>query len=366
MIKPLREYVKLKKIIKIIAIILASIIVLPVFILFIGRGVNDIRFRLPGGIREKGYIELGGVEQYINIRGVSVTNPVIIFLHGGPGSPASYILPVQRIVEADYTLVYWDQRGCGRSYIKSPDTELSFEILLNDLDELVDYATQRFNQPIIIVGHSWGTVLGITYAGSHPEKIAGYIGMGQVISQIETQRFASTEAARLAREAGNEQDASKIEMLFQDFYREPLSDNNYEGKLNMAQYKYLPFPARDMTIPALLSPDFDWNSLRWHLALMTRSNTAHRAFDAMEPLLEALIEFAPPDYLSIPVVFIHGTVDYSTPAVLTQEYCENLIAPEKEMLVLSGIGHVLFEDPVDKNLKVFSEALRKALAIVLE
>ena len=354
---------KLRKTVRIIAIVLAAIILLPIITLIIGRGVNDIRARLPGGIREKGYIKLGGIEQYINIRGADTSNPVIIFLHGGPGGPTSYILPTQQCVETDYTFIYWDQRGSGRSYIKSPYTEISFDILLNDLDELVDYAAARFNQPIIIVGHSWGTLLGITYAKEHPDKIAGYIGMGQVVSEFEAQRLSSTEAARLAREAENEQNALEIEALYQEFLNEPVSENNYAGRLNGVQYEYLPFPIRDVTIPALLSPDFGWDNLRWELSL---GFDIYECFNAMEPLFKAVYEKTPPDDISIPVVFINGNIDYSTPAALVQEYAERLTAPKKEVFILQGFGHVLFEDPMDKDLEIFSETLRKALAFVLE
>lgn len=352
---------RLRRVVKIVSLVLASIIVLPIIALFIGRGVNDIWLRLPDGVRDKTYIELGGVEQYINIRGADTSNPVIIFLHGGPGGAVSYITPFQQNFEADYTCIYWDQRGCGRSYIKSPNAEISFEILLKDLDDLVDYAAERFSQPIIIVGHSWGTILGITYAEAHPDKLAGYIGMSQVIDQIEAQRLASIEAARLARGAGNEQDALEIEVLFQAFSKEPygVGDNDFEAKLNMANYKYLPWDeGKDMTIPALLSSDFDWDTLRWEL--LPRSDM-ERAYDAMEPLFKTIIEFAPPDNFNIPIVFITGSTDNLTPAVLVQEYSERLIAPKKEVFIIPELGHNLLSE----NLEVSSEILRKALAAML-
>jgi len=348
-----------------IVIILVGMIIVPIIALFIGRSVNDFRLRLPGGVREKGYIQLGGVKQYINIRGANTSNPVVIYLHGGPGQSPVYIGLIQKSIdEADYTLIYWDQRGSGRSYIKSLNAALSFEILLNDLDELVDYATERFNQPIVIVGHSWGTMLGGKYAEAYSDKIAGFIGIGQAVDRIEAERLTSIEAARLAREAGNEPDALEIETLFQIFLKDPLGRND-DGealwKLVNLEYKYLPQnPGKDTTIAALLSPDFDWDSLRYEL--LRRTDIVKYA-KVQNPLRNAFDGFAPPDKLKIPVVLIQGSIDYVTPAVLTQEYFERLTAPRKEIVILPGIGH----SPMDEegDFEMFSETLRKGLASIL-
>jgi len=366
---------KLRRIVKIIAITLVGIIVLPIIALFVGRGVNDIRLRLPNGIREKTYIELGGVEQYINIRGADASNPVIIFLHGGGGG-TTHILPVQQIVEADYTFIYWSQRDGGMTYVKSPDAELSLEIYLSDLDELVDYTTRRFNQPIILVGHSGGTRIGTLYAQAHPDKLAGYIGIGQIsgADPIDEIKFIVSEAARFAREAGNEQDALRIEMLFglwQDYFNDESSviDTSMMEKLEELDSlinKYLPSPPqKDMTILGLLNPDFDWNSLRWELAVRMGINLGvdiDKYCEKMESAGEGFSQ-APPENLDIPVVVINGSVDYATPAVFAQEYFERLTAPKKEIFILPGVGHQPWEE--EGHFEIFSETLIKALAIVL-
>jgi pimeloyl-ACP methyl ester carboxylesterase len=377
--KPSENKGKSRKVVKIISIILALIILLPIIALFIGRGVNDIRLRLPGGVREKGYIELGGALQYISIRGADASNPVIIYLHGG-GSPG-YILPLQQIVEADYTFVFWEQRGEGRSYIKSPDAELSLEILLNDLDELVDYAAERFNQPIIIVGHSGGTTLGIQYAEAHPDKLAGFIGIGQMVDSSEAGRFFVKETARSARESGNEQDALEIEEIdgfLEEFWKNHPDLDYYTvddvtrakiDKIISLLDQYDPFPSpptRDDTVSALLSPDFDWARFRWELALRNLDPwiDIEKVFDAQQPVAEVFGNLTPPGNLDIPVVFINGSIDGFTPAVLVQEYFERLTAPKKEIFILQGVGHLPMEEK--ENIEIFSETLKKALAIVLE
>ncbi|MEG0692117.1 MAG: alpha/beta fold hydrolase [Oscillospiraceae bacterium] len=163
---------------KIITVILCAVILLAtlLFILFVVSSAsksinkNKIQQVTSGGINEECYIKLGRIEQYIQIRGQSKSNPIIVFLHGGPGNPNSNLsYYFQPYLVSDYTFVDWDQRGCGKSHMKNSslnvDTELSTEILLADLDELVDYLRDKFEQDkVIIMGHSCGTLLGSKYA----------------------------------------------------------------------------------------------------------------------------------------------------------------------------------------------------------
>ena len=371
---------KLKKVVKIVSISLASIILLPIMTLLIGRGVNDIALRLPDGVREKGYIELGGVMQYINIRGADASNPVIIYLHGGGGG-TTYVKPLQQIVESDYTFIYWSQRDGGMTYVKSPDADLSIEVILNDLDELVDYAQERFHQPIILVGHSGGTRIGTLYAKAHPGKIAGFIGIGQIkeVDFIERVKFDVSEASRVSRETGNEQDLLKIEELltvWQDYLKDhqidvPISDASMIeklGELEPIMFSYLPDnPARiDYTIQALLSPDFDWNCLRWALAEkgINLGVDMDKYYDKLESDVEDYSRFALPDILDIPVVIINGSADILAPAVFAQEYFEHLTAPKKEIFIIQGAGHFPMEEV--EHIDEFSKTLKIALAIMLE
>ena len=132
------------------------------------------------GIQEGIYVPAGGIEQYLQIRSEDKGSPVILWLHGGPGNPLSYLTYYyQRPLEKNYTIVYWEQRGCGRTFYRNEDSgELTIERLLADTDEVVDYLRERFDQEkVVIAGHSWGTVLGMEYVNTHPEKVAAYIGV---------------------------------------------------------------------------------------------------------------------------------------------------------------------------------------------
>ena len=115
-----------------------------------------------------GFVVLGGLEQYLLIRGEDTSNPVIIWLHGGPAGSDAYMNHLfQKHLVEDYTIINWDQRGCGRTYYRNikidPDNStVTFEQSQKDLDELIDYACSQFGQEkVIIVGHSYGTFAAI-------------------------------------------------------------------------------------------------------------------------------------------------------------------------------------------------------------
>ena len=117
-------------------------------------------------------IMLGGQEQYLVIRGVNRVQPVMLFLHGGPGSPElPFMKNYNRDIENDFVMVYWEQRGAGKSYSKNiPVESLNLEQFILDTKELSEYLAKRFHQKkIYVMGHSWGSILGILTAYQYPE-----------------------------------------------------------------------------------------------------------------------------------------------------------------------------------------------------
>jgi pimeloyl-ACP methyl ester carboxylesterase len=158
---------------------------------------------LPGSIAEIGYRRLGGLNQWVMIRGESVSNPVLIFLHGGPGFPEMRLFRYfSAPVEKSFTVVYWEQRGTNKSFDpRIPKSSMTVEQFIADLDELVDAMRKRFdNDKIAIYGHSWGSALGVLYAARFPEKVAVYVGAGQIGDWSATEgicyNFTLAEAER--------------------------------------------------------------------------------------------------------------------------------------------------------------------------
>jgi pimeloyl-ACP methyl ester carboxylesterase len=146
-----------------------------------------------GSIAEIEKVILGGQEQYIIIRGVDAAKPIMLFLHGGPGSPeVAFIKHFNPDIEKDFVMVYWEQRGAGKSYSKDiPPESMNMDQMISDTRELSEYLVNRFNrEKIFLMGHSWGSLLGTLTAHKYPELYYAYFGIGQVGDQFKGEQIS--------------------------------------------------------------------------------------------------------------------------------------------------------------------------------
>ena len=158
---------------------------------------------LPGSIAEISYLHLGGFDQWVMIRGENLANPILIPLHGGPGFPEMRLFRTFNAqLEQSFTVVYWMQRGTSKSFERRmPASSLTIEQFVADLDELVEMLRARFGkEKVVLYGHSWGSVLGVLYASRFPEKVAAYVGAGQIgewaAFETASYKFMLAEAER--------------------------------------------------------------------------------------------------------------------------------------------------------------------------
>ncbi len=174
----------MKKALKIIGITLLSII----GIWLIGVGIVAINSpgkleplkdkdgkKIAGSLSEKSFIEIGGIQQGFFMRSENPENPVILFLHGGPGSPELFMLiptETSERLEKYFTVCYWDQRGAGMSYNKNLNSlTMTVEQMVEDTRQMTEYLKSRFNQEkIYLMGHSWGSYLGVETISKYPEN----------------------------------------------------------------------------------------------------------------------------------------------------------------------------------------------------
>lgn len=363
----------LLKLFKWVGICLAAILALALGTVFATRAVKagQTKINAENGIQESAYVELNGIRQFIQIRGEDRENPVILMLHGGPGSPITFLSSTyQRALEKDYTLVNFDQRGSGRTYYANQNAgvPLSTQAILQDIDALVEYLKERFGQEkVVILGHSWGTILGSAYSKAHPEKVSAYIGVGQCVNNMEGDAFAAEEAIRRARENGDTQTAENISELLHEYSNSTSTDIakkfmltmeirsigtayfHYEGEVPMPQTIWL----------GLSSPDMSLDDMRWFLAL----NGSFEDFLALEePLLEDCLTFRLEDLgsaYSVPVYYISGENDWITPTALVKEYYQTVEAPRKEMIILPNAGHSPFVDDPEAFCAAVADLLQK-------
>lgn len=146
---------------------------------------------IPGSIASLEKVYIGGVKQWILIRGRSVNNPVLLFLHGGPGSAEwPLVRDYNRSLEDHFIHVYWEQRGAGKSYSKNIGN-MHIDQFISDTRELLQYLQKRVNrEKVFLIGHSWGSLLGILTAEKYPELFHAYIGVGQFVSAKEQEEIS--------------------------------------------------------------------------------------------------------------------------------------------------------------------------------
>jgi pimeloyl-ACP methyl ester carboxylesterase len=180
---------------------------------------NARRILTPNGIERLEKIRIGDIEQWISIRGVDRRNPVLVVIHGGPGyvdMPTSWWFG--RGWEEYFTVVYWDQRAAGKTYLLSdPATiksTLTIDRMVADAEELVAWVRKDLQKDkVFVLGHSWGSYPGILIAQRHPRWLHAYIGVGQLSNGPAGERRSWSDTLTLARKAGNELAVRELEAL---------------------------------------------------------------------------------------------------------------------------------------------------------
>lgn len=151
-------------------------------------------------INQSKFITLGKVQQYLIIRGENVENPVLLMLHGGTSETAHFV-KFNHALEEDFTVVYWEQRGEGKSYVKGSDsTLLTLERYVEDIHELTQLLKEQFSQDkVYLLGHSFGTLLGMKTIEKYPEDYRAYIAVSQVADSITSDNIAYDKLLQVAK-----------------------------------------------------------------------------------------------------------------------------------------------------------------------
>ena len=328
--------------------------------IFIKGLVNQER-----GICEEAYVGIGGQEQFVRIRGRDMSNPVVIHLHGGPGSPDAclgYTFMDPLLGKA--TFVTWDQRGCGRTYIRNrkadPENKtVTFDRALADLDALVDHVRGEFRtEKVIIEGHSYGTFLGTAYVMANPEKVAAYISIGQCTLLREGDILSCEDALYKAATKGD--DTAEMRRACEEFAAEPGFFKLIALREFTERYHKPPVAEKSM-LRGALSPYFNLTDARWMFCL---SSSPEKTYALNGKLLDHLLRSSIYDFGTIykmPVLFISGECDWVTPRVLVEQYCGAVTAPSKKLAVIPGCGHSPQADrPADvaKAIRDFLEVVK--------
>ena len=315
---------------------------------------------MPQAVKEEMFVQIGGIHQWITIKGVDRNNPVLLFLHGGPGDALSPFADAMFAGwEKDFTLVQWDQRGAGRTYAKSgPSIEptMTVERMAQDGIEVAEFLTKHLGKKkIIIEGGSWGSILGIYMAHARPDLFYAYVGNAQLVNTRKEQSASYARVLELARAAGDQQAISALTAigpppwpsLFKSWPVFRKWERVYQAKLTTA-------PAAPETIgPEYASPeeqkqydaadDFCFE----HFWGLTMSG----------PLESVDLPALGTDF-AIPIYIFQGEEDLTAPPDLAKAYFDSIRAPRKQFNLVPGTGHAPSVAELDMMRKVLVEQVR--------
>ena len=302
------------------------------FALFLLAGTVEPQ-RTAQRIEEASFITIGGIEQWVTIRGDDRRNPVLLLLHGGPGDVQSPLVSIYAPYEKDFVLVQWDQRGAGRTFAKNGASGVTREKLIADAIELAEQLHRRFPRaPLIPFGHSWGTIIATAMAQQRPELLAAYVGTGQVSSWADTVQFQFDFLKQRYKEKGNADALAALEAI------------GKPDPKDVKQYFGFSRPIRQNMNPS----DTAWLT---GLKQMYRANGVTDEIltaigDGMNASGSALIAASVAGELSatairfkIPYYVIQGRHDLFTPTPLVEAYFKKVSAPKKRLIIIEDAGH---------------------------
>ena len=307
---------------------------------------------LPGSIATLEKVELGGVEQWLIMRGQDVNKPVLLFLSGGPGaSEAARVLRFNQELEKNFVVVIWEQRGCGKSYpSRNPQSALTIDQYTADIIELSNLLRDRFDEEkIYLVGHSWGTIIGVHAAQARPDLFHAYVGTAQMVDVLETDQYIYQLMMDHSRDTG---DAKFIQTL-QAQGQPPYLGRNPVGPYSTLfgrEYAVYEFPnikdeeyRRDGDILMLMlkQPEYGWLDRLYYL--MGLMNT----FNAVYPQLQTMDFRKDATQFDLPVYVILGRHDMNNPPHIPEEYFNLVDAPRKQLFFFEDSGHGMIWEEAD-------------------
>lgn len=297
----------------------------------------------PKGIEETLVLQIGGTRQVVNIRGADKSNPILLYIHGGPGSvemPMAWSF--QRPWEDFFTVVQWDQRGAGRSYAlndpKKIAPTLTFDRYRDDAVELIEQLSSRLGRKkVFVLGHSFGSAVGLAVADRRPDLLYAYIGMGQLIDFRENERVGMAHTLNIARQRGDAEAVRAVEAL------RPYPDTGpftieqadawrkYANKYGSlaGQRPDANFYFQSTKLSPLYTPQdrADWNAGSAFTVTTLWPRLADLTFKSLRKL-------------DVPVVLLLGRLDSTTPSPIAADWLKRLSAPSKTLCWFENSGHL--------------------------
>ncbi len=320
--------------------------------------LQETKITSPNGIESLEQVTLGGVKQWILIRGHDRSNPVLLFLHGGPGAADIFIARhFDTALVPHFTMVHWDQRGAGKSYSsRIPRESIKRDQYISDIRELSEILKTRFDTPkVYLVGHSWGTEIGILAASRYPELFHAYVGVAQVVDKAEQEQISYQFVLDMATESQNEMARRELAEIgpppYADFKEQGIQRKWLEHYGGVSHNNAIGF--MDFLKIGLTCPDYSLlDGLRFF-----RGQGFSEKHMWEERLHTNLFQEVP--RIEIPIYFFVGRHDYNTPFELAERYYEQLEAPKgKQLIWFENAAHMI---PYESSEEYANTLINKVL-----
>ena len=305
------------------------------------------------------FITVNGDRQNIRVRSQSADLPVLLFLHGGPGvCDRNWVMKYQSDLSEVCTMVCWDQRASGKSCTKaSLNGGITVEMMIEDACAVVDELCRRFGkEKIYIVGHSWGSILGVMLTKRIPEKIAYYIGMGQFVEGAENERLSYEFCLNEARRVGDDKVVAKLEKGAPVNGMYPDKDAMMLQRDCLTKYGGAEYHCREGIVKSLLIPLI--KSDEYSLPELVKY--ARGALTLPDKLWGEVIAnnfFETASKLDVPVRITQGRHDYNTPSEIVSRWIDMLDAPAKEIVWFEESAH----SPIKEEPELWGRVIREKI-----
>ncbi|MES2825264.1 MAG: alpha/beta hydrolase [Pseudomonadota bacterium] len=320
-------------------------------------------------VNENLYVQIGGIKQWITIRGKNYKNPVLLIIHGGPGNPLSlYAENMYPNWDQEFTVVHWDQRGAGKTfeinqatseltYEELEQTGLSMDLMVHDGLEITDYLRTKFKtEKIIISGSSWGSALALTMVKKAPEKYYFYVGLSQLVNYQNNLKASYELVLSKALSKGRKEDVAVLKAIGAPPWVDPKSF----GKLRRIIRAY---ENQDTSNALNLVLGKEYLSQKSKAAYQAGEDFSYVKFVGLRgngmalqiALDKCCIE------LKIPIYIIQGEKDLLTTPKVTKQFFEKINAPAKTYINVTDCGHDPNLTMLNKQLNILKMASKKII-----
>lgn len=279
-------------------------------------------------IKESDFIMINGKRQYLSVRTQSCGLPLLLYLHGGPGDAALPLInKYNSDLQSKYTVAVWEQRGAGKSYYPfSPDESVTIQTFVDDIYRIVMHLLNRFHkQKIYLLGHSWGSVLGMKFIEQYPHLVHTYIGCGQVIDMHKGAEKQFEYVLSKAKENKKDKLLEQLSTIDLSYTGQNwLNDLLFVTRL-VVKYKGSLYGKTNYN---MLVKDFIFSADYSIKDLLNREKGSLQSIKRLWTELMGVSFFGNTE-LNVPIVFIEGRYDHHVSANLVKEFYETVTSPKQ-------------------------------------